>query len=437
VSGPLAIGAVSAVLRNLLDNGIVDAAAPIGAVNVTAVAPDRIDLEDASLPPTLNLFLYRVSHNPGWRNQGVPTRDAAGRRTSAPPLALDLHYLLTAYAAEDFHAEILLGYAMHLLHERPVLDRSAIHRALDPSPLGTPILPPAFQSLAASDLANQLEAVTISPEPMDSEELSRLWAAFQTHYRPSTAYLVSTVLIETPAPARDALPVLSLGPVDPGTGRDRGVLVTPGLQLPFPTVESVAPPARQPATRLGETVRIRGHHLAGTGVTVQLEHRLLTEPHVLALPDHDDPTGLDVTLPSGAAAATAWPAGVYTVRVTLVPPDETEPRTSNVVAMLLAPTFDLTASSIVRDAGTGAVRADLALSPVLRPEQDARLAVGGVTAPADRRTDPTSTPRFELGPVPAGPQWMRLTVDGVDSLLIDRSDDPPVFDPSHEVVVPA
>ena len=35
----------------------------------------------------------------------------------------------TAYGVDDFQAEILLGYAMHLLHERPVLDRAAIRRA--------------------------------------------------------------------------------------------------------------------------------------------------------------------------------------------------------------------------------------------------------------------------------------------------------------------
>jgi hypothetical protein len=46
---------------------------------------------------------------------------------SSLPLALN-HYLLTAYGSADFQGDILLGYAMHLLHERPVLDRAAIRR---------------------------------------------------------------------------------------------------------------------------------------------------------------------------------------------------------------------------------------------------------------------------------------------------------------------
>ncbi|MQA99729.1 MAG: DUF4255 domain-containing protein, partial [Actinobacteria bacterium] len=201
MSSPLAIGAVSAVLRNLLDNGLVDAGVPLSPVNVTAIAPDRIELEGPKATPSLNLFLYRTSPNQGWAEMGQPSFDGNGTRLSHPPLALDLHYLLTAYGVSDFQAEILLGYAMHLLHERPVLDRAAIRTALDPSPLGSSILPPAFQALTASDLADQLESVTVTPAPMDTEEMSRLWSAIQAHYRPTASYLVSVVLIEARRPS--------------------------------------------------------------------------------------------------------------------------------------------------------------------------------------------------------------------------------------------
>ena len=131
-------------------------------MKVTAVAPDTIKLDDPDAPPSLNLFLYRTSRNLGWAEVGLPSFDGNGTRLTNPPLALNLHYLLTAYGSADFQAEILLGYAMHLLHERPVLDRAAIRRALDPSPLGASILPPAFQALTASDLADQVDAVTIT-----------------------------------------------------------------------------------------------------------------------------------------------------------------------------------------------------------------------------------------------------------------------------------
>ena len=137
MSSPLAIGAVSAVLRNLLDNGFIDVGAPLSPVKVTAVAPDPIKLDDPDAPPSLNLFLYRTTRNLGWAEVGLPAFDGERHaRSRTRRSRSNLHYLLTAYGVADFQAEILLGYAMHLLHERPVLDRAAIRRALDPSPLG-------------------------------------------------------------------------------------------------------------------------------------------------------------------------------------------------------------------------------------------------------------------------------------------------------------
>ena len=437
MSSPLAIGAVSAVLRNLLDNGMVEVGSPLGSVKVTAVAPDTIDLDDPEAPPSLNLFLYRVSHNQGWRNAALPAFDAGGTRLTNPPLALDLHYLLTAYGSADFHAEILLGYAMHVLHERPVLDRAAIRTALDPSPLGSSILPPAFQALAASDLADQVEAVTVTPEPIDTEEMSRLWSAIQANYRPTAGYLASVVLIEGRRPGRAALPVLSRGPLDPATGRDRGVVVEPSLLPPFPTVEKVVPAGGQQAARLGETVRLEGHHLDGTSAVARFAHRLLDEPNEVTVGASTDPAGIDVTLPSGATAEQEWPAGLWSVSVSLVRPGETRPRLSNVAGLLLAPEAVLPPSSMARDAGTGALTLTLGVRPEVRPQQEARLSLGADTALAAARTSPASSLTFALGAVPAGPQWVRLTVDGVESRLVDRSGPAPVFDPSQSVAVPA
>ena len=144
--------------------------------------------------------------------------------------------MLTAYGRADFQAEILLGYAMHLLHERPMLDRAAIRRALDPSPLDVSMLPPAFQALTASDLADQVELIKITPAAMSSDDMSKLWSAIQSHYRPSSAYQVSVVLIEGTKPAVSPLPVLSRGKRDPVTHRDRGVVVNPDLLPPLPTL---------------------------------------------------------------------------------------------------------------------------------------------------------------------------------------------------------
>ena len=132
------------------------------------------------------MFLYHVTPNPGWRSVGLPSHNGNGGRLANPPLALDLHYLLTAYGQKVFQAEVLLGYAMQVLHETPVLTREAIRKALEsPSPVGGGVLPPGMQNLAASELADQAELIKIVPQPMSTDETSKLWTVFQTNYRPS------------------------------------------------------------------------------------------------------------------------------------------------------------------------------------------------------------------------------------------------------------
>jgi hypothetical protein len=42
---------------------------------------------------------------------------------------------------------------------------------------------------------------------------------------------------------------------------------------------------------------------------------------------------------------------------------------------------------------------------------------------------------FDLGAIPPGEYFVRLRVDGVDSLLVDRTVTPPQFDQSQKVVI--
>jgi hypothetical protein len=206
LSNGLAIAAVTAVLKDLLANGLK--AYKVGDivggdVTVSAVAPDKIDVGGAEDPTQLNLFLYQTTPNQGWRNVGLPTRNANGERISDNPLALNLHYLISAYGAKNFYPEIILGYAMQLLHETPILTRDAIRKALNPSPK-----PPDWPTaLVTSELADQVEQLRISPEVMNTEEISKLWAAIQAHYRATAAYQVTVVLVESSRPTKNALPV--------------------------------------------------------------------------------------------------------------------------------------------------------------------------------------------------------------------------------------
>lgn len=449
MSSPLAIGAVSAVLRNLLDNGLIEAGNAMGAtVNVSAVAPDSIDLEAENEGPRLNLFLHQVTPNSGWRNADLPSRGAVtGERLTNAPLALDLHYMITAYGRLDFQAEILLGYAMHLLHERPLLDRAAIRRALAPSPLPAGLMPPAFQALTASDLADQVEQIKITPAGMSGDDMSKLWSAIQSHYRPSSGYLVSVVLIEGTRPAVAPLPVLSRGIIDPATHRDRGVAVTPDLLSPLPTLTAATPPNNQMAARLGEVVTITGTRLVGAGHRVRLSHRLFTTPLELNASAVDAAGGrITFTLPNTAAAQTNLAAGQFVVSVVLTPQGEANPRETNAVPLQIAPVavlaadagLSLPAATVVRGGAPQVVTVEMRSRPRVRPTQRASLLLDTAEAVAAPRALPADPLVFVFpDALPAGNPRVRLRVDGVDSLLVDRSGDAPAFDLSQQLAVPA
>lgn len=427
MSNALAIGAVTALLKNLLDNGLIDrdVGSSVGNVSVSVLPPDRVIPLNGPEPDQLNLFLYRVTHNPGWSNMDLPSRDGNGRRTSDPLLALDLHYLLTTYGSDKFHAEILLGYAMQILHETSVLSRKAVREALRaPSPISGGILPQAVRALSAAELADQVEQIKISPDSLNIEEVSKLWASFQTAYRTTVTYQATVVLIESEKPARSPLPVLR-----------RNITVRPSTVppvAPFPTLESLDLPNRQTSVRLGETFTIRGHRLGGGTVVARFSHPLLRTPNEISVPDGNrTPTELSVQLPDAPAD---WPAGLYSLAV-VVRGAGSPNQTTNELPLLLAPKITTTPmpTSIARD-GNGDATLPLTSSPEVRPTQRVSLLLGDREVFAEDHSQQTDSLRFVIKKAPLGEHLLRLRVDGVESIIVKRpADSPPVFDETQKV----
>jgi hypothetical protein len=191
MSSGLAIASVTAVLKHVLENGLAQQhiSAKIGGqVPVTALPPDRITV-GADEQPQLNLFLYQFTPNTG-RQASRAERQTNGQTG----LALDLYYLVTAYCASDFQAEILLGYSLQLLH-RSSMSRDELGAALaslsaDHDGRG---VAPSAAALAESNLAERVVSLTITPQFPSLEELSKLWSSLQARFRPSSAYKVSLV----------------------------------------------------------------------------------------------------------------------------------------------------------------------------------------------------------------------------------------------------
>ena len=420
----LGLAAVTATLRELLSDGIIDnnVNGMLGTtVSVSVLPPDKVVPQNGTEAAQLNLFLYQVTANAGWRNEGLPSRDAASRRLSNPPLALDLHYLLSAYTAGDLNAELLLGYAMHWLHERPVLTRDMIRAALTPSPApGTPL----DRALQACGLADQVELIKITPEYLNTEEMSKLWTATQSHLRPTAAYVASVVLIEASALVASPLPVLTRGPVDPASGHERGVIAEASLDPALPTLEAVTPDGGQPVARLGQVIDLTGHHLDGAARTVLLGNdRFEIEQTIAALPGGEGRL-MQFSIP--VLQATDFPVGVYRVGAQVVRPGETDARQTNRLAMTLAPEITGLPISVMRDV-SGAASFSLNFNPALRPGQTVSLVLGLQEFAPQAFAAPCTTLNFVIGHAPIGSHLARLRIDGIDSPIVDHSVSPPVF----------
>ena len=447
MSTALAIASVTRVLRDMLNAGFVanDVAGAVGGnVSVTALPPDRV-LGQPGTPESsqVNLFLHQVSPNLGWSSSDLPTRDGRGDLVSTPLLALNLHYLLTAYGAEELHCEILLGYAMQLLHQNPVLSRELIRTTLSASAMNGNILPPAFQAVAASELADQVELIKVTPERLGTDEMSKLWSAMQSRYRPTTAYQVSVVLIESRLPKRTPLPVLTRGLPDPDTGRDAGVAVQANMLPAYPTLGSLELANKQVAARLGEPVIVHGHHLAGDQVFFRFTE--LRTGHALQLPAAAGATDqrAELILPADPPAGPVtpespenpdnWRIGIYRVGILIQTGGEPD-HLSNELPMVLAPRM----VNVVPSLASGVTTFTVTCSPRVANTQKAVLIVGDREIPADPLVDPLNAIlTFQSGGFASGDAfWARLRVDGIESILVDRNATPPAFDVTQEVTIP-
>src|SRR5439155_4541577 len=301
----------------------------------------------------LNIFLYQILPNAAWRNMNIPNQVASGETANAP-LALTLHYLVTAFGRDNDTAlpfgHHLLGRAMSILFDHALLGPDEIRAA-------------TAVSLPGGDLDKQVERIRITLQPKSLEEISKLWSGLVTQYRLSVGYEVSVALIESMQPKRTPLPVLTRGP------GDKGVSSQASLLPPFPSLDQIQFPNRQPAARLGDIVVLTGTNLSGTNVGVVFNHPLLSAPVEVA----PQPGGTDVQVAVQLPNAPAnWPAGFYTVSVSAQRPTETFRRTTNQVSLALAPRITVTPAT----AAGPSITYTAACNPEVRPEQRASLLLG-------------------------------------------------------------
>lgn len=424
MSNALAIAAVTITLRNLIDRNLPE---DLAGATVTTKPLDKALGGNGGGPTSgnqINLFLYQTEINPSWRNLPLSDQVRSGE-TGQPPLALNLHYLVTAYGEDDddTRSHRLLGQAMGTLHDHPILSAAEIELA-------------TATELPGSTLHQQIESVRIVPHTLSLDELSRLWTTFQTQYRISAAYQASVVLIDSRRASRTPLPVLARG------RNDDGIAVQPDLTPPVPTLTALELPRQQPSLRLGETFKLVGARLAGTDLEVRFQHPRLKSV-LMAEILSQSPTELEVRLPepgdavAADAAQNQWLPGVYNVQVAVRSPGEDSLRLTNPLPVTLAPQIVTDPPITVETDVAGTTTLTVQAIPSMLPDQRVALLLGDRELLAQPRGDRTNTLVFQVTDMPPGDYFVRLRIDGVDSLLVqDFEARPPQFDPTQQVTLP-
>ena len=253
MSASTAIGMVSESLRNLL----VAEMTLTPSVEVTILAPDETSGERR-----LNLFLYRVLENAVLKNIDWQVKRREPAWMVPPPLSLNLYYLMTPYAPNDpltgnVTAHEILGEAMRVFHEHAIVPQNAL----------------------VPGLHDAEEQIKIMLNPLDPDELGRVWSTFSQPFRLSVMYEVAVVQLALHRERAISKRVQRTG--------------VPDVRAPFqpPVVERLTP-LHGPA---GAQITVYGQHLAGWPASLSITGHGMIDSGTL--------TGdtMTVTMPAGLA----------------------------------------------------------------------------------------------------------------------------------------
>ena len=145
----------------------------------------------------VSLYLYRVAINTSRRNL-PPTIGPDGKRYR-PPIPLDFHYVMTAWAKTAARQQRLLGWAVRALHDVPVLPASFLS-AYAPEP----------------NVFRPGEAVELIFDSLSLQDMNNLWGTAKIGPPLSVAYLARLIAIESEVELADDGPPVQTRALDVG-----------------------------------------------------------------------------------------------------------------------------------------------------------------------------------------------------------------------------
>jgi len=173
MAGPYAVAAVGKAILSVL-------ASAVPKTEFSGAVFDLYQSKNLQAPMEegVSLYLHRVTPANNVRN--LPPRVALDGRRYRPSMPLDLHYLLIAWAQNAFKQQRLLGWAMRVLEDTPLLPASLLN-AYGPEP----------------DTFGENEYADILLETISIQDMNVIWDTAKPQMQPCAAYVVRMISIES------------------------------------------------------------------------------------------------------------------------------------------------------------------------------------------------------------------------------------------------
>lgn len=137
----------------------------------------------APMDAGVSVFVYQVGVNKVQRT--LPPADPTHRR----PLPLDIHLLLTAWAQDASAEHDILGWAMRVIDDNPILSSG-------------------FLNAAIPDVFRPEETVELVPAELTNDEVFQLWQVLPNSLQLSAPYVARVIRVESSLTIPQGGPVL-------------------------------------------------------------------------------------------------------------------------------------------------------------------------------------------------------------------------------------
>lgn len=177
--------AISAMSEAVL--GLLQSAAVGSEFDGIAFAHYQSGDFESPMSDGISLYLYRITVN---ANRNQPAHLGLDGRRYRPPIPLDVHFLVTAWAETAVRQQRMLGFAIRTIEDTPILPAGVLNQH-SPEP----------------DVYRPEESVELVYDIVTVQDIGYIWDVAQTKEQPSAPYVARMVTIDSSVALDEGAPV--------------------------------------------------------------------------------------------------------------------------------------------------------------------------------------------------------------------------------------